>query len=160
MPTDQFQPSVASGPGGSVAVAFYDRRQACPSADKSILPADRGCTNFCIDTSLQAYKDSGAGAVPVGSNVRVSQFTWDPEQPGQHVGGLSQYPCAGHQDPCPTGRGFIGDYFGLAVSGANVYGLFVSTHYPSKTKADEGGFVYYQQQVLATLPRAGFGAGF
>jgi hypothetical protein len=157
--TDQFQPSVAAGPGGAIAVAFYDRRQACPN-DKGVLPADIGRTNFCIDTSLQAYKDSGAGGVPVGSNVRVSQFTWDPEQPGQHVAGLSQYPCAGHQDPCPNGRGFIGDYFGLAISNSNVYGLFVSTHYPSKVKADEGGFVYYQQQVLATVPRSSFGTGY
>ena len=90
-PTDQFQPSVAAGPNGAVAVAFYDRRLACPN-DPSVLPADVGRTNFCIDTSLQAYKDSGSGAVPVGANVRISQFTWDPEQPGQHLGGLSQYP--------------------------------------------------------------------
>jgi hypothetical protein len=26
VPTDQFQPSVAAGPGGAVAIAFYDRR--------------------------------------------------------------------------------------------------------------------------------------
>ncbi len=110
VPTDQFQPSVAAGPDGAVAVAFYDRRQACPN-DPSVLPADVGRTNFCIDTSLQPYKDSGAGAVPVGGNVRISEFTWDPEQPGQHLGGLSQYPCAGARDPCPTGSGFIGDYF-------------------------------------------------
>ncbi len=158
-PTDQFQPAVAAGPGGAVAVAFYDRRQACPN-DNSILPADRGRANFCIDTSLQAYKDTGTGAARVGSNVRISQYTWDPEQPGQHVGGLSQYPCAGHQDPCPNGTGFIGDYFGLAISGANIYSLFVSTHYPSNVKADEGGSVYYQQQVLATVPRAELGKGY
>jgi hypothetical protein len=109
---------------------------------------------------LQAYKDAGAGAIPVGPNARISQFAWDPEQPGQRVGGLSQYPCAGHQDPCPDGRGFIGDYFGLAVSQANIYALFVSTHYPSDVRADEGGRVYYQQQVLATVPRASFGAGY
>src|SRR6266702_7454039 len=72
-PTDQFQPSVAAGPGGAVAVAFYDRRRACPS-DASILAADRGRANFCIDTSLQAFKDTGAGAVPVSSNARISQF--------------------------------------------------------------------------------------
>ena len=103
-PTDQFQPSVAAGPGGAVAVAFYDRRRPCPN-DGTILPADVGRTNFCIDTSLQAYKDSGSGAVAVGANVRMSEFSWDPEQPGQHVGGVSQYPCAGHTDPCPNGRG-------------------------------------------------------
>src|SRR5690349_7345002 len=60
VPTDQFQPSVAAGPGGAVAVAFYDRRLPCPN-DPSILPADIGRTNFCIDVSLQAYKDSGNG---------------------------------------------------------------------------------------------------
>jgi hypothetical protein len=158
-PTDQFQPSVAAGPNGAVAVAFYDRRQACPS-DPSILPADVGRTNFCIDTSLQAYKDGGSGAMRIGPNVRISQFTWDPEQPGQHLGGLSQYPCAGARDPCPNGAGFIGDYFGLAISNANIYGFFVSTHYPSDVTADEGGPIYYQQQVLATVPRADFGGGY
>jgi hypothetical protein len=157
--TDQFQPSVAAGPNGAVAVAFYDRRGACP-ADPSVLPADIGRTNFCIDTSLQPYKDSGNGAVPVGANVRISQFTWDPEQPGQHLGGLSQYPCAGGMDPCPTGSGFIGDYFGLAISRANIYALMVSTHYPSNVTADEGGPIYYQQQVLATVPRTDFGASY
>ncbi|HEY8201067.1 MAG TPA: hypothetical protein VII47_06915, partial [Actinomycetota bacterium] len=159
VPTDQFQPSVAAGPEGAVAVAFYDRREACPN-DPSVLPADVGRRNFCIDTSLQAYKDSGGGAVPVGANVRISQFTWDPEQPGQHLGGLSQYPCAGARDPCPNGGGFIGDYFALAISAANIYALMVSTHYPSNVTADEGGPVYYQQQVLATVPRSGFGSGY
>ena len=155
-PTDQFQPSVAAGPGGAVAVEFYDRREACPN-DPSVLAADVGRTNFCIDVSLQAYKDTGGGATPVKSNLRVTQFTWDPEQPGQHLGGLSQYPCAGARDPCPTGRGFIGDYFGLAISATNVYGLFVSTHYASNVIADEGGAVYYQQQVLSTVSRAALG---
>ena len=155
VPTDQFQPSVAAGPSGAVAVAFYDRRLSCPS-DSSILPADRGRTNFCIDVSLQAYKDSGSGAVPVGHNVRITNFSWDPQQPGQSVGGLSQLPCADAN--CTAG--FIGDYFGLAVSGGNIYALFVSTHYPSDVTADGGGPVYYQQQVLATVPRRDFGTRF
>ena len=156
VPTDQFQPSVAAGPGGAVAVAFYDRRLACPN-DPSVLAADVGKTNFCIDTSLQAYKDSGAGAVPAGGNVRISDFSWDPEQPGQSVGGLSQLPCADAN--CAVG--FIGDYFGLAISAGNIYGLFVSTHYPATgVSADGGGPVYYQQQVLATVPRTDFGSGF
>jgi hypothetical protein len=155
-PTDQFQPSIAAGPGGAVAIEFYDRRQECPN-DPSVLPDDVGRTNFCIDTTLQAYKDSGARAVATGPNLRVSQFTWDPEQPGQQLGGLSQYPCAGARDPCPTGSGFIGDYFGLAISDNNVYGLFVSTHYPSRVKADEGGPIYYQQQILSTVSRADLG---
>jgi hypothetical protein len=155
--TDQFQPSVAAGSGGAVAVAFYDRRADCPS-DASILPEHRGDANTCIDVSLQAFKDSGAGAVRVGSNVRVSTFTWDPDQPQQKVDGLTQYACAGHRDPCPTGRGFIGDYFGLAISNGNVYTLAVSTHYPSAVvHADDGGAVYYQEQVLGTVARAALG---
>jgi hypothetical protein len=160
--TDQFQPSVAAGPGGAVAVAFYDRRLECPS-DSSILPEHVGDANTCIDISLQAYKDAGtaAGAVPVGGNVRVSQFTWDPDQPQQTVDGINQNACAGHNDPCPTGRGFIGDYFGLAISQGNVYTLGVSTHYPSRSvTADDGGPVYYQNQVLGVVPRSTFGAGY
>jgi len=160
--TDQFQPSVAAGPDGAVAVAFYDRQASCPD-DPSILPEHRGDANTCIDISLQAYKDSGTadGAVPVGGNVRVSQFTWDPDQPQQKVGGLTQYACAAHTDPCPAGRGFIGDYFGLAISGGNIYTLGVSTHYPSSTvTADGGGPVYYQNQVLGVVPRSTFGTGY
>jgi hypothetical protein len=158
-PTDQFQPQVAAGPGGAVAVNFYDRRQACPD-DPSVLPADRGRENFCIDVSLQAFKDSGAGAVPVGGNVRISDFTWDPEQPRQRIDGIDQYACAGHNDPCPAGTGFIGDYFGLAISAGNIYSLFVSTHYPSGVVGDGGEQVYYQQQVLAKVARSAFGSGF
>jgi len=155
VPTDQFQPSVAAGPAGAVAVAFYDRRLACPSGP-SILSADAGRTNFCIDVSLQAYKDNGKGAVQAGGNVRITKFSWDPQQPGQSVDGLSQLPCADAN--CAVG--FIGDYFGLAISGGNIYALFVSTHYPSDVTADGGGPVYYQQQVLATVARSDIASGF
>jgi hypothetical protein len=160
--TDQFQPSVAAGPGGAVAVAFYDRRADCP-ADPSILPDHVGDANTCIDISLQPYKDTGgaSGATAVGGNVRVSQFTWDPDQSQQKVDGITQYACAGHNDPCPQGRGFIGDYFGLAISGQNIYTFGVSTHYPSATvTADDGGPVYYQNQVLGIVPRSTFGGGY
>jgi len=59
-----------------------------------------------------------------------------------------------------TGRGFIGDYFGLAISNGKLYTYAVSTHYPSPTvTADGGGPVYYQQQVLGIVPRSTFGAG-
>jgi hypothetical protein len=153
--SDQFQPQVAAGPGGAVAVNFYDRRAACPD-DPSILPEHVGRRNFCIDVSLQAFKDGGNGAVRVGPNVRVSQFTWDPEQPGQTIDGIDQMACAAHTDPCVE-RAFIGDYFGLAISKGNVYTLAVSTHYPSDVIADNGGPVYYQQQVLETVSRAALG---
>jgi hypothetical protein len=157
-PTDQFQPSIAAGPDGAVAVAFYDRRAACPS-DPSVLAADVGRTNFCIDTSLQVYKDTGSGAEPVGANSRISQFTWDPMNPAQHVDGIGQMACAAAIDPCTT-RAFIGDYFGLAISETAVYGLFVSTHYPSGVTAEEGGPVYYQQQVLSKVERSAIGSTF
>jgi hypothetical protein len=59
------------------------------------------------------------------------------------------------------GTGFIGDYFGLAISQSNVYTFDVSTHYPSQTVvADDGGPVYYQNMVLGTVPRSTFGAAF
>jgi hypothetical protein len=153
-PTDQFQPSIAAGPGGAVAVAFYDRRKACPN-DPSVRPQDVGQKNFCIDTSLQAYKDNGSGAEPVKANYRISEATWDPMNPDQHVKGIGQMACAGHTDPCSVA--FIGDYFGLAISEKSVYALFVSTHYPSTVTADEGGPVYYQQQVLSTVDRSAIG---
>jgi len=155
VPTDQFQPSVAAGPDGAVAVAFYDRRATCP-ADPSIIPAHVGRANFCVDTSLQVFKDSGAGAVPIGDNVRFTSHTWDPEQPAQTIDGLDQMACAAHQNPCQS-RSFIGDYFGLAISGTTVYGFFVSTHYPSAVIGDQGTPVYYQQQVLAKASLAELG---
>src|SRR4029450_8573766 len=148
--TDQFQPTVAAGPTGAVAVAFYDRREACPT-DPSVLPADVARVNFCIDTSLQAYKDNGAGAVPVGANVRISDFTWDPEQPGQHLESLSQYPCASARDPGSTGSGFIGDYFALAISGGNIYALMVSTHYPLNRDRRRGRALYCAEQGLGAV---------
>ena len=167
---DHFQPAVAAGPGGAVAVAFYDRRADCPT-DPSIIPQDQGRSNFCIDVSVQPYKDGGAGAVQVGKNIRASNFTWDPQQPGllvnpdgsttdlQTLGGLGQMACASHNDPCR--RSFIGDYFGIAISAGNIYTLSVSTHYPSNVQADPTsalpGFLYYQQQVLGTISRASAG---
>ncbi|HEV8602988.1 MAG TPA: sialidase family protein [Gaiellaceae bacterium] len=153
---DQFQPSVAQGPGGAVAVAFYDRRAACPGGP-SIRPQDVGRANFCIDTSLQAYRDDGGTVQGIGGNVRISRFTWDPEQPDQTIGGIDQMACAGHSDPCVR-NAFIGDYFGFAMSGENVYALMVSTHYPSNVYGDGNqGRIYYQQQVLATVARSDLG---
>jgi hypothetical protein len=153
--TDQFQPSVAAGPGGAVAVAFYDRRQACGSG-RSI--AQTGKANACIDVSLQAYKDSGTTLDKVGSNTKITDSQWDPSEPVQKVGGIGQVACSGVDDPCS--EVFIGDYFGLAISQSNIYALFVSTHYPSGVTADGGGHVYYQQQVLATVARSDVGTGY
>jgi len=163
---DHFQAAVAAGPNGAVAVAFYDRRAACPT-DASIIPQDQGRTNFCIDVSVQAFKDGGSGAVRFGTNIRASNFTWDPQQPGllvkpdgttadlQTLDGLGQMACASHNDPCRLS--FIGDYFGLAISGSNIYTLSVSTHYPSGVLADDRSMLYYQQQVLGVISRSSAG---
>ncbi len=137
--TDQFQPMVAVSPDGStVAVAFYDRRLACPTGDPSILPADQGATNFCINTTVQFYNDTGTGLTPLGENIRVSKATWDPQDPGS--AGL----------PHPTGPNssttFIGDYFGLALSNTAAYVSSVSTynfgHNPSNN----------QEQIINSVP--------
>jgi hypothetical protein len=152
--TDQFQPSVAAGPNGAVAIAFYDRRAACP-ADASVVQTGG---NACIDVSVQAYKDDGTTVSPVLSNVKTTTYGWDPAQPVQKVDGIGQIACYRHRDPCDGV--FIGDYFGLAISTQNIYTLFVSTHYPSSVQADDGGPVYYQQQVLGKIPRVGFGTGY
>ena len=53
-----------------------------------------------LAAGLQGQRDA-AGAVPVGSNVRVSQFTWDPDQPQQKVGGVTQYAVRRPQRPLP-----------------------------------------------------------
>ena len=48
-----------------------------------------------------------------------------------------------------------------AISARNVYTFAVSTHYPSQTvRADDGGPVYYQDQVLGIVPRSTFGSGY
>jgi len=73
----------------------------------------------------------------------------------QTLGGLGQMACASHNDPCRLS--FIGDYFGIAISGGNIYTLSVSTHYPSGVMADDGTPLYYQQQVLATISRSSLG---
>src|SRR3989441_6307761 len=50
VPTDQFQPALAAGPGAAGRDEVYARRQACLK-DVSVLPADVGRPKFCIDVS-------------------------------------------------------------------------------------------------------------
>ena len=150
-------------------VPAVDRRRAGRRGGRGVLrptrsmsvrperaPADVGRTNFCIDTSLQAYKDSGSGAVPVGANSRISQFTWDPMNPAQHVTGSGRWPVPAPYDPC-TRLPSSATTSAWQSPSTKVYSLFVSTHYPSGVTADEGGPVYYQQQVLETVSRAALG---
>jgi hypothetical protein len=138
--TDQFQPSVAASPNGTVAVAFYDRRLACPASSPNILPADVGRTNFCINTSIQFFSDGAGGLTKLGSNIRVTQATWDPQNPGATT---KELPMPGGPNGSLT---FIGDYFGLALSSKNAYVLFVSNYNLGQNPAND------QQQFLATVP--------
>jgi hypothetical protein len=152
--TDQFQPEVAAGPDGAVAVAFYDKRGRCPVAE-SVRAEVRGAANTCIGVSLQAFRDSGAGLARVGGNARLSRGLWDPEMPRQFRGGYLQVACEDSSADCDDI--FIGDYFQLAISRRNVYVLSTSTHYPSGVRADDGRPIYYQQQILHTANRAALG---
>jgi hypothetical protein len=137
--TDQFQPTVAAS-HGVVAVTFYDRRLPCPINDRNILSGDAGRTNFCINTSIQFYKESPVGIQAIGSNIRISQATWDPQKSGSTT----------HQLPRPGGPNgnetFIGDYFGLALTNENAYVLFASNYNMGRNSANN------QQQFLGIVP--------
>jgi hypothetical protein len=137
--TDQFQPMVAVSPDGStVAVAFYDRRLACPQGDPNILPADQGRPNLCINTTVQFFHDGAAGLVPLGANIRISKSTWDPQDPGS--AGL----------PKPTGptttTTFIGDYLGLALTNRAAYVSSVSTYNFGANPPNN------QEQIINSVP--------
>jgi hypothetical protein len=110
---DAYQPVIAASPNGLVAVAFYDRRLPCPN-EPWILPNDVGKENFCIDTAIQFYNDT-TSLTPIGGNVRVTRYSWDPMNPGK-IGERS-----GVSDVW-----YIGDNFGLAISKATAYVLFAA----------------------------------
>ncbi len=144
--TDQFQPEVATDSSGHVAVAFYDRRNPCPTGRPSYFTKP-GETNYCIQTTLQWYDDFTG--FPIGSNILLGP-SWDPQEPASGPAPFvpqGSSPPASYVsdlphsvfDPCynvvfglyfPRCVTFIGDYFGLAVGGGKAYVLNVST-YPS-----------------------------
>ena len=153
-PADTFQPQVASGPGGAVVVAFYDKRWACPDGP-AVLPEHRGAANTCIGVSVQAYRD-GRRLRAVGGNARLSRHLWDPDQPGQLRAGLPQRACEDATTECDDV--FIGDYFDVEVSRRAVYVLSTSTHYPGPgVRSDAGGPIRYQRAVLHTVGRERLG---
>lgn len=149
--TNQFSATVASGPGGGVAIGFYDMRAPCPTSSKGVLPENLGKAGTCIGLSLQGYRDTGKKVKKVGKNVLASEHLWDPNQPGQTRDGLKQLPCERPKADCDDI--FIGDYFSMAVSQKNVYTMSSSTYYPSTVKGDDGSKIHYQQQLLTTVSR-------
>jgi hypothetical protein len=144
--TDQFQPEVAADTLGHVAVAWYDRRADCPTTQPAPgYYTSPGARNYCIQTGLQWYTDSGTSVSPTGGN-RLFGPIWDPQEPANEAAPTSTTSAwpAGYRsdlphsvfDPCynafsgvfiPVCVTFIGDYFGLAVSNGTATILDVST---------------------------------
>jgi len=144
---DEFQPNLAAAPDGTVSVAFYDRRLACPAsgttgAINAGIALDKvnpnysgalppyGASNYCVNTSIQFYQPD---LTPIGHNVRISANTWDPQLNAAHYGSASS-------------KGtFIGDYFGNTIAGSTDYTTSAST-YNDGTNPD-----YRQQQIVAAI---------
>jgi hypothetical protein len=136
---DEFQANLSTAPGGTVSVAFYDRRLNCPIAGSAegtaagigLDPVASGASNYCVDASVQFYD---AGLHPLGHNTRLTQHTWDPQLNAPHPGS-------------PGGaETFIGDYFGNDASGSKDVFTFVSTYDDGSNPANR------QQQVVAIAP--------
>ena len=144
---DELQPNLNVAPDGTVSVAFYDRRLACPAlgtaeAAGAGLALDTinpnysgalppyGATNYCINSAIQFYTST---LQPLGNNIRLSAHTWDPQLNSPHPYGIS------------VSVGFIGDYFGNTASGKYEYTTSVST-FNDGTNPN-----FYQQQVVARV---------
>ena len=143
---DEFQPNLAVAPSGTLSVAFYDRRLACPAqgtaeAAAAGLALDTsnanytgalppyGATNYCVNASIQFYN---ASLAPLGNNIRLTQQSWDPQlnSPTESI--------ASHVT-------FIGDYFGNVASGTTEVTSFVSTYNDGTNPLNR------QQQIVATV---------
>ena len=143
---DEFQPNLDVSGNGTVSVAFYDRRLACPAAGTAEAVAagialdqvnpnfantpPYGAANYCVNTSVQFYS---ATLAPRGHNVRLSAHSWDPQLNAPHTA-------------CATCVGtFIGDYFGIISSNGTLFTTSVSTYDDGTNPA------HYQQQVIASV---------
>jgi hypothetical protein len=137
---ESLQPALTVAPNGVVAVAFYDRRLACPGRGSAEAggaglqfdpEAPYGRVNWCINTAVQLYR---AGLRPIGRNVRVSPHTWDPEL------SAPRFACI-----CVPAS-FIGDYFGADARGGFVFTASVTTY----NEAGQNQF-FHQQQLVSKL---------
>jgi hypothetical protein len=150
-PADEFQPNLAAAADGTVSVAFYDRRLACPAAGSAEATAaglalDRvnpdytgalppyGAQNYCVNTAIQFYNPA---LTPLGHNVRLSPHGFDPQlnSPSESATGN------------PT---FLGDYFGNTVAQTATGAVDWTT---SVTTYDDGGNPdHRQQQLVSSIP--------
>ena len=144
--TEAMQPNLDVAPNGTVAVGFYDRRLKCPAlgsaeAEGSGIANDPGTAaspgtpwgraNYCVNTAIQFYRPDLS---PIGSNIRLSGFTWDPQ--------LSAY----HPSCYCTSGTFIGDYFGIDSAAGVTYTTSVSTF----NHAGENPY-FHQEQIVARI---------
>jgi hypothetical protein len=137
---EALQPNIAVAPNGRVAVAFYDRRLACPTRDTpeatiAGLLFDPhqpfGRTNYCVNTAIQFYTPT---LKPLGHNIRLSPQTWDPQLSTPHPDCI-----------CDAGS-FLGDYFGVDSRGGFTYTTSVETY---NAAGENPGF--HQQQLVSRL---------
>jgi hypothetical protein len=137
---DMLQPNLDVAPSGTVAVAFYDRRLACPAQSDADYAGSgvahdpglaAGRTNYCINAAIQFYKPN---LIPIGHNMRLSAHTWDPQLAAPHSSCI-----------CSSGT-FIGDYFGIISAGGYTYTSSVSTFNESGENPS-----FHQQQVVAHI---------
>lgn len=137
---DALQPNLGVAPNGTVTVAFYDRRLACPDVgtpEATIAGlvfdprAPSGRENYCINTAIQFY---GTKLRPLGHNIRLSAHTWDPQLSSP------RYDCI-----CNPAS-FIGDYFGIDSRGGFTYTASVETF---NAAGENPG--YHQQQLVSKI---------
>jgi hypothetical protein len=136
---DAFQPNLTTAADGTVVLAFYDRRLACPTdateATNAGLGLDpnnpAGRSNYCVNASVQLYD---ANLKPLGQNIRISLHTWDPQLNSLKPAGIG------------AAEGFIGDYYGNITSGTTDFTTSVSTF--NDNGSNPG---HFQQQVVATV---------
>jgi hypothetical protein len=144
-PADAFQPTVTTAANGTVGVAFYDRRLACPTAGSEAIAAGigldqtnpnyaatppYGAANYCVNASVQFY---AADLRPNGHNIRLSAHTFDPQLNSPHTS-------------CPAClTTFLGDYFGFDTAGTTAFFTFASTYNGGANPA------HYQQQIVASV---------
>jgi hypothetical protein len=131
---EALQPRLEVAPSGTAAVTFYDRRLACPSDPASGVKFDPlapdGKRNFCVNTAIQFYTPD---LTPIGHNVRLSQFTWDPQ-----LNAPKRF--------CVCGSAtFLGDYFGLDFGSGYAYTTSVSTYNYGQNPS------FYQRQIVARV---------
>ena len=138
---EALQPNLAVAPNGTVAVAFYDRRLACPDRDTPEATiaglvfdphAPYGRSNYCINTAIQFYRPN---LRPLGRNIRLSAHGWDPQLSSPRF------------DCICNPASFIGDYFGIDSRGGFTYTASVETF---NAAGENPG--YHQQQLVSKVP--------